>query len=178
MIQPLTVLNSPEHPHQLSNNKNKPNVSEQTHTEFTMKNIIILVSISLIFTSFGCRQQADIPLPPTNYDFIRKTPNLLTARILSVDFQVESDASGVTTSTDSEANFANPGKSKHNVLVKLGSDWTIELKAVDSTKVNFKFCGQKFGSLRVDDQVTIDEEGIIKVNGQTRLPSVPAEQTE
>ena len=133
-----------------------------------MKSVLYLLFLGLFLSTLGCNKQADIPLPPTDSDFIESTPNLLTARVMSIDFEVHTTSGGVTNATDINANFVNPEKSKHTIVLTLGADQTIELNAVNETIVDFTYLGQKFGYLSVGDQVVIDEEGNIKVNGEVR----------
>ncbi|MCP4099260.1 MAG: hypothetical protein GY748_23800 [Planctomycetaceae bacterium] len=133
-----------------------------------MKSVLYLLCLGLLLSLLGCDKQVDIPLPPTDSDFIKSTPNLLTARLLSIDFKVHGTSDGVTNETDIHANFVNPEESKHIIVLNLGDDQTIELNAVNETVVDLTYLGQKFGYLSVGDQVVIDEEGNIKVNGDVR----------
>ncbi len=141
-----------------------------------MKSVLYFLCFGLFLSTLGCQKPVDIPLPPTDFDFIENKSGILSARILSIDFLVHANAGGVSTSTDIEANFVEPAKSKHNICVTIGDDWTIDLKAVNETMVQFEFREQKLGVLKVDDQVSIDEEGNVKVNGVLRLPSESTEE--
>ena len=133
-----------------------------------MQNVRYLLYISLILLSSGCNQQGSIPLPPTDSDFIESTPDLLTARILSIDFNVHGNIEGVSNSTDMRASFTDPSKSKHNIVLNLGNDRTLNLNAVNETVVEFTFCEKNMGTLRVGDKVVIDENDTVKVNGELR----------
>ncbi|MDA7918413.1 hypothetical protein OAK85_03480 [Mariniblastus sp.] len=133
-----------------------------------MKSVLYLLCLGLFLSPLGCNKQADIPLPPTDSDFIESTPNLLTARVMSIDFEVYTTSGGVTNATDINANFVDPDKSKHTIVLTLGDDQTIELNAVNETVVDFTYLKQKYGSLSVGDRVVIDKEGNIKVNGEVR----------
>ena len=133
-----------------------------------MKSVLYLLCLGLLLSPLGCDKQVDIPLPPTDSDFIKSTPNLLTARLLSIDLKVHGTSDGVTNETEIFANFVNPEKSKHTIVLNLGDDQTIELNAVNANVIDLTYLGQKFGYLSVGDQVVIDEEGNITVNGKVR----------
>ena len=133
-----------------------------------MKSVLYLLCLGLLLSPLGCDKQVDIPLPPTDSDFIKSTPNLLTARLLSIDLKVHGTSDGVTNETEILANFVNPEKSKHTIVLNLGDDQTIELNAVNANVIDLTYLGQKFGYLSVGDQVVIDEEGNITVNGKVR----------
>ena len=133
-----------------------------------MQNVRYLLYISLIFLSAGCNPQGSVPLPPTDSDFIESTPDLLTARILSIDFKVHGNIGGVSNSTDIRASLSDPNKSKHKVFLNLGKDRTLNLNAVDENVVEFTFSEKNMGTLQVGDKVTIDADDTVKVNGKLR----------
>ena len=52
----------------------------------------------------------------------------------------------------------------------LGDDITVQLDSVNASEVRFVFNDQDFGSLNVGDNVVIDDERNVVVNGTPRAP--------
>lgn len=135
-----------------------------------MRNSIFALLSALLFTLFGCNSAPAPPFPPTVNDFVRNDPTGGTAKVFGINFQVETTSNGASTEFDFHANFADPSQSRAKIRFTFGDDVNVLLESIDQTKVRFQFNDRDFGTLNVGDEVTINEQRAVEVNGVIRSP--------
>lgn len=114
----------------------------------------------LLLALAGCGGSASPPIPPTTGDFVRNNGSVGTAKVFSIEFRVNVTSNGATFE-----DLINARK-----RFTFGKDITIQLESVDESVVGFIFNDQDYGNLNVGDQVVIDDERNVEVNGTPRPP--------
>lgn len=130
------------------------------------------LSLAVLFLALvGCSRSSPPAIPPTAGDFVRNDNGAGTARVFGIDFRVTVDASGASTTDAIDANLVDGGQSTARKRFSIGDDVTIQLDSVDASVVRFTFNEQDYGTLSVGDQVVIDAERQVEVNGAPRSPN-------
>lgn len=124
----------------------------------------------LLLAILGCRQEVESPIPPTAGDFVSNDNGVGTAQAFGIQFRLPAAAGSATTEDLIHADFNDFDKSTASKKFTLGDDVVIELNSVDAKTVRFRLNGQDFGMLQVGNQVEIDAERQVKVNGTARSP--------
>lgn len=132
-----------------------------------MYKIICILLLAIV----GCGTQPTPAIPPTSDDFVKNGNGVGTARVFGIDFRMKTDSSGASAQTEISANFVEPERSTARKRFSLGDDVTIELESIDESQVRFVFNKQDFGILYVGDEVVIDDQRDVEVNGTKRLPN-------
>jgi hypothetical protein len=121
----------------------------------------------------GCGSNPAPTIPPTIGDFVRNNDGVATAQVFGITFRANTRSSGATTNDVIVANFLDPEMSSARKRFTIGDDIMIQLTSVDDSKVSFVFNDKDFGSLNIGDEVVIDDERNVEVNGTSRSPRPP-----
>lgn len=136
-----------------------------------MHRLLSLVLLTQLFVYVGCSQSPEIPIPPTSGDFVKSEDGVGTAKVFGIDFQVAVSAGGASTEDEIHADFLEPEKSGASKRFTLGDEAVIQLDSINESEVEFVYNDQDYGTLKVGDQVVIDAEGNVTVNGTERMPT-------
>ncbi|MCC9609265.1 hypothetical protein LOC68_06090 [Blastopirellula sp. JC732] len=131
-----------------------------------MQNLLPVLTLALV----GCGGSSPPPIPPTTGDFVANQEGVGTAQAFGIDFHVQANSSGASAEGEIDADLINTENSTARKRFSLGDDVTIQLDSVDASTVRFLLNDQDFGVLRVGDQVVIDAEKNVTVNGTARTP--------
>jgi hypothetical protein len=129
-----------------------------------------IISLLPLLVLIGCGGTSTPPFPPSDGDFVQNNDGVGTAQVFGIDFSVRANSSGASTDVAFHANFIDPEQSSATKRFTMGDDVTIQLDSVDETEVRFMFNDQDFGTLNVGDDVVIDDERNVEVNGTARWP--------
>lgn len=125
----------------------------------------------LLLLLVGCGSNTELPIPPTGDDFADNRAGVGTARVFGIDFRVSVQGHGVSSDATFHANLVETEKSQASKSLTMGEDVSIELESINESEVRFVFNDQDYGTLHVGDEVVIDEQRTIEVNGKTRIPT-------
>ena len=131
-----------------------------------MQRIVPLVLLVLV----GCSGSSTPAIPPTTGDFVTNNDGVGTAQVFGIGFRISVNSGGASTEDSIAANFVDAEQSSARKRFTFGDEITIQLDSVNEAEVGFIFNGQNFGNLNVGDQVVIDDERNVEVNGTPRLP--------
>ena len=126
-----------------------------------MQKIVPLVLLVLV----GCSGSFTPAIPPTAGDFVKSNDGVGTAKVFGIDFRVSVSSGGASTEDSIHANFLDPEQSSARKRFTFGDDVTIQLDSVNEVEVGFIFNEQDYGKLNVGDEVVIDDERNVEVNG-------------
>ena len=136
-----------------------------------LRKILPILLLAQLFVLAGCNRSSAPAIPPTAGDYVKNQAGVGTAQVFGIDFNVSVDSSGASTEDTIDANFVDPEKSRARKRFAFGEDVVIQLESIDKSRVVFIFNDQDFGSLKVGDQVSIDLERNVEVNGTARMPN-------
>ncbi len=126
---------------------------------------------ALLLTLVGCGNNSTPAIPPTSGDFVKNSDGVGTAKVFGVEFSVNVNSSGASSSDSFRLDAVDPDKSVAQKRFTIGDDVAVELESIDESEVSFLFNDQDYGYLKVGDKVVIDDERNIEVNGSLRLPT-------
>ena len=131
-----------------------------------MLRLTILIFLALTACDYGSAPR----IPPSSGDYVKNAGDRSTAKVFGIDFRVSASSSGASSEGVLDADLATPQKSFAEKSFTLGDDIAVTLESIDESTVHFTFNGQNFGTLNIGDQVVIDDEEKVTVNGQSRQP--------
>lgn len=118
----------------------------------------------------GCSSSSAPAIPPTAEDFVKNESGVGTAKVFGIDFRIAADSGGGTAEDKIHANFLDGEQSSASKRFTLGDDVVVQLDSINESEVEFRFNEKDYGTLKVGDQVVIDAEGSVEVNGAARMP--------
>ncbi len=135
-----------------------------------MRGILPILMLAPFFMLAGCNRVSTPGIPPTPGDFVRNQSGVGTAQVFGIDFRVSVSSSGASTEDEIDANFVDVEQTIARKRFTFGEEIVIQLDSINESQVGFTFNDLDFGSLNVRDQVSIDSERNVMVNGTSRLP--------
>jgi hypothetical protein len=111
--------------------------------------------------------------PPTEGDFGKNwhPEPRGTARVWGIQFEVAEPVGGGAGSKFEGTVHSDPELTDARNTFNLGEDVNVRLEKVPGRPITFQMNGKRYGTLEVGDEVSIDKERNVTVNGETRQPA-------
>lgn len=135
--------------------------------------IAICLTLLLALSGRGERKSGAGTYPPTNGDFVTNLDGRGTARVWGICFEV-ADPVGKASGSEFEGGLhSDLEQTDARVRIALGDDVGILLEKVPGSPITFTLNERSYGTLDVGDQVIIDKERNVTINGTERQAEGP-----
>jgi hypothetical protein len=128
---------------------------------------------TLLIALVGCGEKIStknvVIFPPADGDFVNNLDGRGTAQVWGMTFEVAEPIGGVSGSFF-EGMLSHSEKTDARHTIKMGDDVNILLEKVPGSGITFQFNGENYGTLEVGDNVVIDKERNVTVNGTMHRP--------
>ena len=128
---------------------------------------------TLLIALVGCGEKISTKkvgtFPPTAGDFVKNLDGRGTAQVWGMTFDVAEPNDGASGSSF-EGTLSHSEKTDARHTITMGDDVNIRLEKVPGSGITFQFNGENYGTLEVGDNVVIDKERNVTVNGTGHRP--------